>query len=167
MPARQEYRGDGFWVRVEPGFREVVQLVYSSHGKNIKVAGEWAGARQAYLNVLLSKEDVGSEILQITHDLVEALRSLGHHFVIRGAIRDEVIPEEERHAALAQLHELGYETMVLPDLNAVSVRRSAGAPALHKGTAVLHSIAMKRLISAASGKRPVIEILAKSENLEL
>lgn len=159
---RPEYRGKDFSVRIEPVFREVVSVVYTRQGKSLNLDAERIGRKWSGIQVLLPADIETPQVSQIVRDLETALAALHYGYVILRKTEAEVVPEAERQAAIAELHEMGYEIEILPG-GRISQRRRKGATPPDIETARKQAPRLMALIQSVHGKRQHYETLAKSE----
>jgi hypothetical protein len=160
----REYRGSGFSVRIDPVFREAVSVIYTARDNTLNLSGERVGKRWEGVDVLLPDNLENTQVTQIVHDLEVAFAALRYEYVISRKIGVEVVPEPERQAALAELHEMGYEIEILSD-GAIRQTRTPGAPRPSIELARAQAPRMMSLIQSVRGSRVRIETLAKSSAL--
>ena len=110
------------------------------------------------------REAVSARVSQVVIDLEVAFQALGYGYVIARLAGVEVVPETERQAAIAGLHEMGYDTEVSDNRKKVRQKRSVGVPIPNVETARIQSPRMASLVRAAHGERQCLEILAKSKD---
>ncbi len=75
----------------------------------------------------------------------------------------ETVPESERHAAIAELREMGYEIEVSDDRKQIRQKWRAGAPRHDTETLRRTTPRMMSLLQSVHGTRQTFEILAKSK----
>ena len=158
----REFRGDDFLVRIKPGFREIVSVIYTRQGKSLEFGGERIGKKWEGIHILLPSDLEDGQVAQTVRDLEKALVGLGHGYQIVRKIADDTVPEPERQAALAELREMGYEIEMLPDGEIRQSRRS-DAPRQDSETVRKQAARMASLILSLRGTRPRFETLAKSK----
>src|SRR6266581_7850350 len=100
----REYRGDDFSVRIEPGFREIVNIVRTRQQGTSHLDGERIGKRWEGIGVHLASEVEPAEVPQIVHDLETAFASLGYAYVISRTAAVDAVSDTEQQAALAELN---------------------------------------------------------------
>lgn len=159
---RREFHGDDFLVRIKPGFREIVSVIYTRHGKSQEFGGERIGKKWECVHVLLPSDLEDGLVTQTVRDLETAFVGLGHDYQIVRKIGDDTVPEPERQAALVELREMGYEIEMLPD-GKIRQSRKSGAPRQDTETVRKQAPRMASLILSLRGTRPRFETLAKSK----
>ena len=91
-------------------------------------------------------------------------KPLGYGYVIARLGEVEIVPETERQAAIAELHEMGYEIEVSADRKEDRLNLRKGVPRPDIESARNQGPRMMSLIQAVHGKRQRFEILAKSKD---
>ena len=160
-----EYRGDGFSVRVEQGFREIVTVVHARGRTTRRLDGERIGKRWEGIGIHLLPGDVDpADVPQIVHDLEIAFTALRYGYVISRTVRVDSVSEAEQQAAIAELNDLGFEVERSADLKEVALRRRSPSP--HPDTTKAQGTAPRvmALVQSLSGRRQQVELLARSED---
>jgi hypothetical protein len=158
----REYRGDDFSVRIEPIFREVVSVIYTRQGKGLQLGGERIGKKWEGIEVQLPRTLEDGQVAQVVRDLETAFARLRYGYVIARKTGVDTVPEPERHAALAELREMGYEVEILQGGKIRQTRR-AGAPRQGVETLRKQAPRINSLIQSLRGTRQRLETLAKSK----
>ncbi len=158
----REYRGDGFCVRVEPIFREVISVIHARDGTNLKLSGQRTGRKWEGIEVLIPQELDAARVPQVVGDLETAFHAMRTGYVIVRKAGIDVVPETERQEAIAELRAMGYEIEILSD-NKIRQTRRAGAPRHDLETLRNQSPRMMSLIQSLRGTRQRFEILAQSK----
>lgn len=159
----REYRGSDFHVRIEPIMREAVSVIHTRHGITLNLSGQLIGRRWEGVEVHIPHEVEVEQASQVARDLETAFQALGYGYVIARLGEVEIVPETERQAAIAELHEMGYEIEVSADHKQVRQKLREGAPRPDIETARKQAPRMMSLIQALHGKRQLFEILARSK----
>jgi hypothetical protein len=160
----REYRGTDFSVRIEPIHREVVAIIHRGRGGSLRLDAEQFGRKWEAITVLIPQEVDGEKVAQIVGDLKTAFEAMGRRFVISRKAGIDVIPEVERQAALAELHEMGFEIEVLPD-GTIRQRWRPEVPRQDLETIRRTTPRMMTLLQSVHGSRQRLEVLAKSPEL--
>jgi hypothetical protein len=158
----RRYRGKDFSLRIEPIMREVVSVIYIRNGTTFNFGGERIKSSAEGIHVLIPQEVEATYLPQIVRDITSALKTMGYGYVIDRNVGVDVVPETERHAAMAELRKMGYEIEILPDQR-IRQTQKAGAPRQDVETLRRQAPRMMALIQTVHGKRPRFEILAKSQ----
>ena len=161
----RRHRGDGFSIRIEPVFREVISIVYMRGGTTLNLSAERIGRKWKSIAVDISNEVREDQIQQVVRDLESAFGAMGYGYVISRKIGIDVVPETERQAAIAELNEMGYEIEILPNQQIRQTRR-AGAPYQDRESIRKTTPRMMSLIQSLHGRRQRFQILAKSKEFE-
>jgi len=156
-----EYQGQDFSVRIEPGLRENVAVVYTRHDTTIRLDGELIGAQWQGIRIPLPASLDDAQVAQIVPDLQMAFAELRQGYIIDRTIGVDIVPEPERQAALAEMREMGYEIEIPPN-GAIRLTPIAGRPRPDPEAARQLASRMPRLLQSVQGKRPRIQTLAKS-----
>lgn len=161
----RRYQGDGFSVQANHTVREGMRITYASGDEAIQCSGELIGKRWRSIAVRIPQTVEREKAQTMAQQIAEALKDWGYlGYVIDRVAAVEIVPEEERKAALAKLDEMGFEIEVLPN-GAVRQRLKSGASRPSREQAANLGLQMFPLVRAAYGKRPRIETLAKSDEL--
>lgn len=160
----REYRGRDYSVRIEPIFREAVAVIYEHKGSTLRLNSELCGRKWEAISVLIPEGIEPGELPNIVADLRTAFEALGYGYVIARNTGIEIVPEAERHGALAELHDMGFEIETLPD-GTISQRWREGITRPDIETIKKATPRIMRLIQSIHGKRQLSEILAKSQGL--
>jgi hypothetical protein len=158
----REYGGDGFRVRLDPVFREVVSVTHKRQGTTTKLGGESIGKKWEGISVQIPLEIEAVQAVQIARDLATAFEGMRYGYLITHKIGIDVVPESERHAAIVELREMGYEIEFLSHGKIRQTKR-AGAPRHDIETLRKQAPHMMSLIQSLRGTRPRFEVLAKSK----
>jgi hypothetical protein len=158
-----KYRGDGFFVRIEPNVREVVSVIYKRHGTSLKLQGERIGEKEKGIHVRILQEIDAAQLTQIVSDLESAFKAMHYAYVIDRIAATDNVPEAEQKAAMAELYEMGHEIEILPGQQ---IRQSwrAGVPRPDIETLRKQTPRMMSLIQSLHGTRHRFEVLAKSQD---
>jgi|ERR1700748_1627691 len=166
---KSDYVTGDFSVVIEQGFRELVRVVYQRAEKTLHLDGEHIsrlvpGQPREGLYVQIPPVAV-EHLPRMIKDLDEALTALGYGYVISRDKGSEAVSETERNAAIAELHEMGYQVEILPD-RSVRQSRLPGAPI--PGTEAIRNQMprMMTLIQTVQGSLHRFEVLAKTEGFE-
>lgn len=157
----REYCANDFSVRIEPIFREAVSVIHTRLGASLKLSGERIGRKWEGIEVWIPPEIETAQMLQIVHDIETAFGAMGYGYVIARKSGTDIVPEEEKQAAMAELNEMGYDVEILPDRKIRQTPR-AGAPRRDIETLRRQGPRMMSLLQALPGTRQRFEILAKS-----
>jgi len=164
MGRDKEYRGDGFSVRIQHGFRELVTLVISRDGTTRKVDGELIGKRWEGIGIRFDQHIDPADAAVIARDVVTALSALHIGYLITRTVAVDPVPEAEQHAALAELGEMGFDVERSADMRQISTTWKPGAKRPESSRAAKEfALRMQKLIGTLSGSRPRIEVLARSK----
>jgi hypothetical protein len=158
----REYRGDKFHLRIKSGFREVVSLVYTRGDSTLTLSGELIGRKWEGIEIHIPPEIDAARASLISGDLETALRSMRYGYIITRLIGEDVVPEEERKAAIAELGEMGYDIEVSADHKQIRQKKKPGAPPIDIETLRKRTPRMMALMQTVHGTRRRFEILAKS-----
>lgn len=159
----RNHRGDGFSIRIEPVFREVISIVYTRGGTTLNLSAERIGRKWEGIAVGIPPHEVREEqVQQVVRDLESAFGAMGYGYVISRKIGIDVVPETERQAVIAELNKMGYEIEVLPNRQIRQTRR-AGAQHQDRESIRKTTPRMMSLIQSLHGTRQRFEILAKSK----
>ena len=161
-----EYRGDGFSVRIDQGFRELVTVVHTRDGTALKLGGERIGKKWQGIGIHLASGLDAAQVPQIVHDLAIAFEALRYGYIISRTARVDAVPESERQAALAEINELGFEIQVSADRKQVTQSRRPGVPPPDRKTSERIATRMMNLLQTVRGIRPIVEVLAISKDFE-
>jgi hypothetical protein len=159
----QEYCGEGFSVRVEPNLRECVFVIYTRGGEVMKLSGELIGEKWEAISVLIPENVADNRVAQIVSDLESAFVALHTGYVIRRKVGEDVVPEPERQAALAELRTMGFDAEIQSN-GAVRLTKRSGETPLGIETARAQAPRMMSLVQSVHGRRPRIETLAESKD---
>ena len=151
-------------LRIKPRFRELVEVFYSEDGRKYCLSGERVGREWRQINLSMPRTFPVDDLERVVGNLAAGLRKLGHEFVIYKIGDPLPVPADEQSSAVAKLQEIGYEPVVSASGIQITLEKSPTwrAPALEQ--AKRQAPELMRLIWAVSGKRPKIEVLAKSES---
>jgi len=158
----REYRGDDFFVRIEPIVREAVSVIHTRRGNSLNLSGERIGKKWEGIGVHIPPEVDGTQIPQLVRDLETAFQAMQYGYVIAHKTGTDVVPEQERQAAMAELNEMGYDIEILPDRK-IRQTLTPGAPRRDRETLRKQIPHMMSLMQCLHGTRPRLEILAKSK----
>jgi hypothetical protein len=163
----REFVGESFSVSIVPVFREVVRVIHTRDGSSLPLDGEHISSsisvnQNAGIGVRIPQSVEPARLSQIVRDLQEALGGLGYVYLIDRISGIEIVPEDERNAAVAEMREMGYEIEILSD---GSIRQTPleNMPRPDLETLKRQALRMGMLIQSIGGKRTQIEILARSE----
>lgn len=159
----REYRGDGFSVRIDHGFRELLSVVYSRRATSHNLSGELIGNKSGGIAVDIPPEIDPAEMRQIVSDLETAFHALRYGYVISRKAGVDTVPETERQAAIAELREMGYEIEVSTDRKEIRQTWKPGVPRPDMETARRTSPRIMSLLQSVHGTRQRLEILARSK----
>jgi hypothetical protein len=159
------YRGVDFSVRIKKVFRELVSIIYTRGGTSIKLSGQYIGQHWEGIEVHIPRQIEAEQVSRISSDLETAFQAMHRRYLIVGSAGTDVIPEDEREAAIAELREMGWEIEVSPDRKQIRQKRAAGAPPIDAETTRKMALRMKLLIEAIHGTRQRLQVLAKSKEL--
>ena len=162
---RHEYEGPDFQVRIEPIFREAVSVIYSRGGKTLKLGGEYIGTKWSGIHVVIPQEIATAEACRIAGDLAVAFEAMEYAYVVLHKLETETVSEGERHAALAELREMGYDVEVQSD-GKIRQTKKPEAPKRDFETLKQQAPRMMALVQSVHGTRPRFETLAKSKEFE-
>ena len=159
----REYQATDFSVRVEPILREVVTVIRKRNGTAVNLSGERIGRKWDGIDVLIPQEIDAAEVPSIVSDLEMPFAAMGYRYVISRKAETDVVPENERQAAMAELNQMGYEINFLPD---GKIRQSwrEGAPRHDIETLRKQTPRMMMLLQSLHGTRQRLEVLAKSKD---
>jgi len=164
MGRDKEYRGDGFSLRIEQGFREIVFLIISRGGSARKLEGEWIGKNWNGIGIVLAQDTDPAEVPGIVRDVETGLGALHIGYRISRVLAVDTVPEVEQQAALSELEDMGFEVERSADLRQISTTWKPGAKRPDSSKAAKEfALRMQKLIGALSGSRPRIEVLARSK----
>ncbi len=158
----REYRGESFHLRIEPGVRELVSLFYTSQGTTLKLSGERGGENLEGIHIFIPPEVESNRGAEIARDIATGLGAMRYGYVIAQKTGEEIVPEAEREAALAELRAMGYDLEVSADRKRIQIRKKSGPPRAERGPIRPWGLRMKELLLSVHGTRPRHEILAKS-----
>ncbi len=168
MGRGKEYRGDGFSVRIEQGFREIVFLIISRAGNTRKLEGEWIGKSWNGIGIILAQDTDPAEVPGIVRDVETGLGALHVGYRISRMVAVDAVPEAEQQAALTELEDMGFEVERSTDLRQISTTWKPGAKRPESSKAAKEfALRMQKLISTLSGSRPRIEVLARSKEFAM
>ena len=159
----REYRGADFFVRIEPIGRELVSITYKRQESTLHFEAERIGKKWEGVSVKIPKQIDATRVTQIVADLEAAFRAIGDDYVIYRSLGTDTVPETERQAAIAELHDMGFEIEVSPDGSQIRQKHREGAPCVDAETIRKGIPRMMSLTRTVSGKRERFEILAKSK----
>jgi hypothetical protein len=156
------YRGSDFSVRVKPVFREVVSVIHTRQGTTLTLNGEMIGKKWEGIALLVPEEIDPGAVSSIVSDLELAFVAMGYGYVISRKAGTDIVPKNERQAAMAELNEMGYEIEVLPN---GQIRQSwrSGAPRRDIETLRKQTPRMMVLLQNLHGTRQRLQVLAKSK----
>ena len=141
--------------------RECVDLEYRDATQTLRLSGELVGPKWKQINIMLSGQEYDRQTLD---NLVLALRDRGYEFLLFRLGEEQIIPESERDAALAELRALGFQVEVSPDRKMVRQTRTPDARRLSRGQAKEAAPRIMQLVQTVRGVRRPIEVLRKSES---
>ncbi len=162
MSPAQEYRGDGFSVRVEPHFREAVSVIYNCQGTEFKLDGERIGGKWEGIKVIIPPEIEVEKVTSLVNHLEAAFQALGLGYVIARLAEVESVSEIDRQAAVAELREMGYAAELSTDRKQVRLKAISASPHGDRETLQKQSPRLMSLIHDIRGTRQHFQILAKS-----
>ena len=161
---RGEYHGDDFSLRIDQGFREIVTVVLTRNETTRKLEGERIGNRWQGISIVLPPEVVDADVPQVVADLETAFKGLRYGYVISRIVAVETVSEAEQLAAITELNEMGFDVERPEGTGQVAlVPRPGDRRRLAKAAKDL-SPRIMRLVQSLSGRRPRIEVLAKSKD---
>ena len=161
----REFRGPDFLVRVIPGFREIVSILYSRGGDDLKLDGEYILVKgHAGIDVVITAAVERALATQVARDLESAFVGMGYGYVIRRDAGSDSVPEAKRWNALQELGELGITAQPSPE-GKVTLSRSADAPQQDAEALRQRAARVPALLLDVYGVRERWEILAKSKDL--
>ena len=158
-----EYHGDDFSVKVEQGFREIVTIVHTRQGTTRRLDGERIGKRWEGIGVHLPHEFDPVDLAQIVRDLETAFAALRCGYRISRTARVDPVSESEQAAAIAELHELGFDVERSADPRNIALIPRSDVPRPDVTTARSTAPRVMSLVQSLTGTRPVVEVLAKSK----
>jgi hypothetical protein len=159
----REYRGPDFSVRMETIFREVVAVIYTRNGSSLKLSGERFGRKWETISVSIPEGVEAGQLPSIVNDLKIAFEALRYDYLITRKTGIETVPEPERQAALAELHEMGYDIVILPDRK-IRQEWRADVPRPDLETIRRTTPRMMKLMQSVHGTRQISEVLAESKD---
>jgi hypothetical protein len=157
-----EFRDRNFKVRIESVFRENVSVIHTRGSKTINFDGERYGKRWDGIQVYIPENVERTQIQQIVRDLETAFKAMHHEYVILRKADVEIVPEQEQQAALAELHQMGFQVEVSPDRKQIRQTRMPDAPLHDKAALRRMAPRMISLIQSLKGTRQRFEVLARS-----
>ncbi|HYX69606.1 MAG TPA: hypothetical protein VE825_10770, partial [Terriglobales bacterium] len=107
-----QYEGSGFSVAVQSVGRETVRILYTRGGRSLDLLADCYGGARASIHVRVPKDMSADGVAQMVQDLSEALANLGFGYEIYRTGDPQVVPEEERRRALAELRAMGMDATV-------------------------------------------------------
>jgi hypothetical protein len=158
----REYRGGNFHLRIERGFREIVNLIYTREGTTLNLNGELIGTKWDGIEIHIPPEIEAGRASLIAQDLATALRAMRYSYVIARLTGEDVVPETVREAAIAELSEMGYDIEVSADRKRIRQTKRQGTPRVDIETVRKTTPRMMALLQAVRGTWPRFEILARS-----
>jgi hypothetical protein len=159
----REYHGDGFSVRIDPGFRELVSIVLTRGGTTRTLDGERIGKRWEGISVHLPREVEPGDVPQIVRDLETAFTALDYGYVISRTVAVEAVSEADQQAAMAELNQMGFEVEVSADRLQTSLQWKPGVRPPDIKTFKSTTPQVMYWLQSLTGRRPQIEVLAKSK----
>lgn len=155
---RREYRGQGFTVRIDPGFRELVTVVHTRAGTTRKLDGERIGKRWNGIALHLPRDIEAEAVPALVSDIAGGLAALRCGYVITRTVVTDRVSDAEQQAAIAELKRIGFDVQRSPDLKQISLIPIPGVQRDVKW-AVGRT---QSLVQTLSGSRPRTEVLAVS-----
>jgi hypothetical protein len=167
---KSDYVANDFSVAIEQGFRELIRVVYQRAGSTLRLDGEHMsrlvpGQPTEGLYVQIPPSVAVEHLPQMIKDLEEALSALGYGYVIKRDTGIETVSETDRHRAIAELHEMGYQVEIMPD-HSIQQTRLPGA-SMPDAEAIRKQLPrMMALIQTVHASLHRFEVLAKTEGFE-
>ena len=171
---RDDYRGDDFSLRIEQGFREIVTVVLARNGTTRRLEGERIGKRWQGIGIVLPPEVDATDVPQVVADLETGFRALRYSYVISRIVAVETVSEAEQQAAITELNEMGFDverpegtlhaTKAGHTWTRVDLIPRSGNQRRDAKTAKELSPRIMRSVQSLGGRRPQMEVLAKSED---
>ena len=158
----REYHRHDFCVRIETVVREIVSINHMREGISIELRGMRIGRKWEGIEVHIPEQVDPTRVSQIARDLESAFRAMRYGYVIARLTATDIVPETERAAAMAELHEMGYEIEVSNDRKQIRQKRISGTPRQDIKNLRKQAPHMMSLLQAGHGTRQRLEILAKS-----
>lgn len=161
----RRYQCSEFQVSIEPVFREAASVLYTRGESKTQLNAEYIGKKSWTIGVSIPAETNEADARRIAADLAIAFNAMGYAYVIVRKVGVEVVPEEDRNAALAELKKMGYEIELLPD---GKIRQSGkrGSPPKPIDFIRKETPRMMQLMKAVHGRREKLETLAQSKDFE-
>jgi hypothetical protein len=156
-----QYDGSGFSVSVQSIGRELVRVIYTREGRTLDLVAGCYGAAPPGIVLEVPKDLAADLVGQMVRDLSEGFARLGYGYEIYRAGEPQVVPEQERQQALAELRTMGMEATVEDDM--VRTTRLPGYKPPPKEVAVAYGIRLMKLARTVSGTRVPIEVLASGK----
>lgn len=161
---RDDYRGDDFSLRIEQGFREIVTVVLTRNETTHKLEGERIGKRWQGIGIVLPSEIDAADVPQVVADLETAFKALRCDYVISRIVAVDTVSEAEQQAAITELNEMGFDVERQEGTREVGLRPRSGTQRRDSRTVKEAAPRILRLVQSLSGRRPRIEVLAKSKD---
>ena len=157
----REFVGESFSVSIVPVFREVIRVIHSRDGSSLPLDGEHISSsvsvnQNGGIGVRIPQSVEPARLSQIVRDLQHALAGLGYGYLIDRIAEIEIVPDDERKAALAEMRDMGYEIEILSD-GSISRTRLQNMPQPDLETVKRQAVRMGMLIQSIHGKRAGIE----------
>jgi hypothetical protein len=157
-----EFRDRDFKVRIESIFRENISVIHTREGKTVNFDGERYGKKWDGVQVYIPEDVERAQLQQIVCDLETAFKAMQHKYVILRKASVEIVTEEERQAALTELHQMGFQIELSADRKQIRQTRRPDAPLHDKAALRKMAPRMMSLIQSLKGTRQRFEVLAKS-----
>jgi hypothetical protein len=158
-----EYRGADFSVRVKPGFREIVSVIYSHQGTQLNLDGERIGSKWEGISLCIPPDLEDEKVTVLVHHLEAAFRALGLDYEIKRLAKVESVNEVDQQAAVAEMRDMGYEIELSTDRKQVRMKAVSGTTPRDQETLRKQTPRMMSLIQDIRGARQHFIVLAKSK----
>ena len=143
--------------------REEAYIIYSAENKKLEFRAEIGRKRSIYIET--PRELPNEELRNIVPSLAEGLAKLRYQYLIFRKREPQIISEDERNNAIAQLRHMGIE--IEETVSHSQVQRAVVHNWPHSSTEQAKAMMSKvqDLMSKARGVREGIEILARSDSV--